>query len=133
MNQLESQISKILEKAIEVAEKTGDFAIEQAPELLQEFYNWHTIKYLMGCITPFLILFIFYRVVLLVGSKKEIIEYGEVAPTYKGRYYDNDRRIPLYTFGVVILCCSIAMFFKNIYNLCKILIAPKIYLIEYFL
>ena len=44
MNNLEEQLAKILEKALSVAEQTGEFAIEQAPLLLQKFYTWHISK-----------------------------------------------------------------------------------------
>ena len=37
-------LSKVVEKALNVAEKTGEFAIEQAPLLLKEFYSWHIAK-----------------------------------------------------------------------------------------
>ena len=44
MNELEKQLSKLVEKGIEVAEQTGNFVIEQAPDLLQEFFRWHISK-----------------------------------------------------------------------------------------
>ena len=56
MNKLEQQLGTILEKALNVAEKTGDFVLEQAPQLLQEFYMWHTSKFILGIILGIILL-----------------------------------------------------------------------------
>ena len=37
-------LAEAVKKALIVAEKTGEFAIEQAPLLLKEFYAWHITK-----------------------------------------------------------------------------------------
>ena len=41
-------LSKVVEKALIVAEKTGNFVIEQTPLLLQEFYKWHITESILG-------------------------------------------------------------------------------------
>ena len=112
---LEKQLSTILEKALNLAEKSGEFAIEQAPLLLQEFYKWHTASYVMGSllfIVP-LILFIFFY-------KKADWDYG-----------DSFTEIMCVAFGILSLV-TIIISLINIYNLVFILVAPKLYIIEYF-
>jgi hypothetical protein len=51
MNEVENQLAELIKKGIEVAEKTGEFAIEQAPLLLQEFYTWHIAKSVLLALT----------------------------------------------------------------------------------
>ena len=45
---MEELLKPYIEKALQLAEKTGEFVIEQAPELLQQFYAWHTVKNIAG-------------------------------------------------------------------------------------
>jgi len=42
---IEELLKPIIEKALKVAEQSGEFIIEQSPLLLQEFYKWHTTKH----------------------------------------------------------------------------------------
>jgi len=66
-------LEKAILKGIELAEKTGTFIIEQAPEVIQQFYRWHTISNWFGigiCVSIILILCL---VVRLIGKKKNKI------------------------------------------------------------
>ena len=64
MNELEKQLAKVIEKAIQVAEETGQFVIDQAPDLLQEFYKWHIAKSIL-MITIFIgVIWVFYLISL---------------------------------------------------------------------
>ena len=112
---LEKQLSTILEKALNLAEKSGEFAIEQAPLLLQEFYKWHTASYVMGSL-----LFIVPLILFIYFYKKSDWDYG-----------DGFIEIMSIVFGVLSFSSIIASII-NIYNLVFILVAPKLYIIEYF-
>jgi hypothetical protein len=115
MNELEKQLSTILEKALNVAEKSGDFVIEQAPLLLQEFYQWHTASHIMGAclfIVPLILFIYFYK-------------------TAEWDYNDSFKEVMSILFGVVSLV-TIIVSIVNIYFLVFISVAPKLYLIEYF-
>jgi len=48
-------LSKVVEKALIVAEKTGNFVIEQTPLLLQEFYKWHITESILGILLGLII------------------------------------------------------------------------------
>lgn len=112
MNELETQLSELLKKAIEVAEKTGEFAIEQAPLLLQEFYYWHTCKAILGvvfCLTIMFLIHFTIRYIVKLEDAKEIY------------IFEISQAIP------------IAGLFVYIYRLVFIIVAPKLYLIEYFI
>jgi hypothetical protein len=115
MNELEKQLSTILEKALNVAEKSGEFVIEQAPLLLQEFYQWHIASHIMGAcwfIVPLILFIYFYKTA----------EWG---------YSNSFEEIMAIVFGVTSLATIIAAII-NIYFLVFISVAPKLYLIEYF-
>ena len=120
MKETEETINQILIKALEVAEKTGEFAIEQAPLLLQEFYAWHTVKYIMGAF-----FFIIPLIVFVYSVKKVQNKYDED---------DLDNFPFLVAAGIsgAITIIALAIAIDSIYNLVFITVAPKLYLIEYF-
>lgn len=120
MNELEKQLAKIVEKSLEVAERTGEFVIEQAPELLQEFYMWHTASYILGIILCVAVLAVISAFVVTIGKKND---------------WDFREEVVFFSvvFGVIGGLVSLVFLFTNIYNLTFVLIAPKLYLIEYFL
>ena len=115
MNKLEEQLSIILEKSLNVAEKSGEFIIEQAPLLLQEFYQWHTASHIMSSL-----LFLLTLIPFIIFYKKATWQYG-----------DDFYEIMSTIFGVLSLC-TITVSIINIYKLVFITVAPKLYLIEYF-
>lgn len=128
-------LSEIVEKALVVAEKTGNFVIEQTPMLLQEFYNWHITVAILGILSG-IVTFLLGRYItnLWIGynesqgdySKKFFNKYSE------SNYYSE----PLIPADICFIIGSIASFFlitRNLYDLLYLLIAPKLYLIEYFI
>ena len=116
MSKLEEQLSTILEKALNVAEKSGEFIIEQAPLLLQEFYQWHTVTHIMGSL-----LFLLTLIPFIIFYKK----------TDWGSYEDSFSEIMSMVFGVSSVF-TIIISIIHIYKLVFITVAPKLYLIEYF-
>ena len=116
MNKLEEQLSIILEKSLDIAEKSGEFIIEQAPLLLQEFYQWHTASHIMGSL-----LFLLTLIPFVVFYKKADWE----------SYNDTFNQAMSIVFGIFsIFTITVSIF--NIYKLAFITVAPKLYLIEYF-
>lgn len=115
MEETEKTINQILNKALEVAEKTGEFVIEQAPLLLQEFYAWHTASAIIiaiFCLFP-LPIFIYY----FKKAKWEYLEsFEEIAAIVLGS----------------ICFIGIPIAFVSLHDLVFITVAPKLYLIEYF-
>lgn len=63
-------LAEAVKKALLVAEKTGEFAIEQAPSLLKEFYAWHITKESLGVLLSLVLLIIVYR--LYIKLKKAV-------------------------------------------------------------
>ena len=107
MSKLEEQLSVILEKSLSIAEKSGEFIIEQAPLLLQEFYQWHTASHIMGSL-----LFLLTLIPFII-------------------FYKKADEIMAVIFGTLSLF-TIIVSMVNIYKLVFITVAPKLYLIEYF-
>jgi hypothetical protein len=116
MNELEEQLSVILGKALSVAEQSGEFIIEQAPILLQEFYQWQLASYIMSCLLfiPFLIMF--------MRSYKSGMDDS----------FDNPIHIFGVMFGGVGSMVGFVMLIEGIYNIVFMTVAPKLYLIDYF-
>jgi len=144
MNEVENQLAELIKKGIEVAEKTGEFAIEQAPLLLQEFYMWHIAKALMFICVGIVVWLILRFISNLFGSKDPFkwvrnkgysFEKEEDSVLIQGKYYrkGSDNYIGAMIFKYAGLLIFTAIFFANLYKILFITIAPKLYLIEYFI
>ena len=118
MNELEEQLSVILGKALSVAEQSGEFIIEQAPLLLQEFYQWKLASNIMGCL-----LFIPFLIMFMRSYKRMMAEEC---------FDDNPINIFGTVFGGIGLVVGVVLFISCTYNIVYMTVAPKLYLIEYF-
>lgn len=121
-------LSEIAKKALIAAEKTGDFVIEQAPILLQEFYTWHIwsdVFFILFGIT--LIVFAIRLPYIWLSKEKSNFDYK-----YFNRYGDDE------IIGAWIVCVSgfiigFVVILRCVYDLTYIICAPKLYLIDYFI
>ena len=130
-NKPDEVLSKVVEKALNVAEKTGEFVIEQAPLLLQEFYNWHIVKSIFGIILGFLLIIIGYNIRKIWGRKVDKdyeADFDEIV--INGYVSEQLSTVITFVFGLIGGLVTICI---NTYALVFILIAPKLYLIEYFI
>lgn len=132
MENWEEILKPIVEEAIEVAKQTGEFVIEEAPLVLQEFYMWHTWSSIFWMVIS-LLTFLFFKYLPYLWLKEE---YDGMK--HEGKYFNRGSKhiedtntcwVILMIMGLVY----IPMFVYNLYCLLKILISPRIYLIEYFL
>ena len=131
MNELENQVAQLVKRAIEVAEVTGEFVIEQAPQVLKEVYMWHTTSYILGIVLGISMIIIGRYSINLFTEKytgEQHKSYGDIV--LFGRFGDSfGIAFPLalgFVFGSIIICI-------NVYELAFITLAPKLYLIEYFM
>lgn len=104
-------LSKAVEKGIELAEKTGNFVVEQAPDLLKEFYAWELWSNVSVIVLMLLISYVIYFI------SKKIVENADDEFLYI---------INLFQILPLILFCVSA------YKVIFISVAPKLYLIQYF-
>lgn len=116
-------LAKAVEKALVLAEKTGNFAIEQAPLLLQEFYNWHISKSVFLCVIMIIISVVF------VVSKTKLNKWAEK----EGLDWSDAEYFFSMAFTWIGILLPIPFLISFIYDLVFILVAPKLYLIEYFI
>ena len=119
-----AETEQIVKKAIEVAEKTGNFVIEQTPLLIQEFFRWHIAQNIFGLVLGLFIILLGVFFPLVFTDKKDI------GDKYLWRYcYDNTGHYITLVLSVIFGCIFIL---GCGYELIFIMTAPKIYLIEYF-
>ena len=104
-------LSKAVEKGIELAEKTGNFVVEQAPDLLKEFYAWELWSNVSVIVLMLLISYAIYFI------SKKIVENADDEFLYI---------INLFQILPLIFICVSA------YKVIFISVAPKLYLIQYF-
>lgn len=127
METLEETLKTILEKSVTLAEKSGEFVLEQAPDLLQQFFMWHSWRHGLG---------------IILGVVFIII--GMILPSIWATK-DGDYRFFLRSFdefdgeagGIASVCvgffAGIMVISIHTYKLIYITVAPKLYLIDYFL
>ena len=132
--ELEEIILNMLKKSLEIAEKTGEFVMDQAPDILREFYMWHTSKAIFYMLLG-IVFYLLGRYIPHLGLKKE-----DPKEHYTMRFFsrygegEHGNGSGIIAWGCFILLGVIGalFFFINAYNLVYILVAPKVYLIEYF-
>ena len=131
MNELEQQLSTLLKKSLEVAEATGHFAVEQAPLILQEFYNWHIFKYSAGMALGVFLILIGWNVRKLWGKKVKSGKEAGWGNVVIGTWESED--VTTFTSLLMGIGSGLFILFVNAYYLAFILVSPKLYLIEYFI
>jgi hypothetical protein len=116
---MEETLSAIVTKAMQVAEATGEFVMEQAPLLLQEFYAYRLI--LEWTWTISVGVFTFGLLALLI--------FGWVGAV-KNRDLD-DAALPL-TLLSFLWMVPFLIWVECFLDLLMLYVAPKLYLIDYF-
>ena len=135
LSKTDEVLSKAVEKGIELTEKTGNFVIEQAPDLLKEFYQWRIISCIMWIVIA-IILFLSGRYFPYLWMKDKIKEAENNEGVFFNRRtsgYMDDGNIPAWITFVALSVTAAAIIISNVYELIYISVAPKLYLIEYFI
>ena len=118
----DKQIAEILKKGLEVAEKSGNFVIEQAPDLVKQLITYKTIETSIYVLIEITLMYLIFR----------YFKY-----LYKKNNEDSDFIIDdeFHIIGMIITSLiGIFLFFvfiNDISNLIQLIFAPKIYLLEY--
>lgn len=127
-------LAEVVKKALTVAEKTGQFVVEQAPMLLQEFYYWHISKAIIGIILSLLLFFIGryapYLWLTKEKTREDNIRFFKRYNNETSSYMKNPSAS--WILFIILSLASLIIFVSNLYKLVFILVAPKLYLIEYF-
>ena len=118
----DKQIAEILKKGLEVAEKSGNFVIEQAPDLVKQLITYKTIETSISVLIEITLMYLIFR----------YFKY-----LYKKNNEDSDfiSDSEFHIAGIVITSLigifSFLAFIIEISNLIQLIFAPKIYLLEY--
>lgn len=121
MKEKDQQLAEILKKGLEAAEKTGNFVVEQAPDLIQQLIVWKTCEYIFLILISIAFLFSIYK-----WYKSAMKRYDDL-----DNFIDEPEVLVFSIYSIaVILIFGIALF-QSFFNLIQILLAPKIWLIEY--
>ena len=118
----DKQIAEILKKGLEVAEKSGNFVIEQAPDLVKQLITYKTIETSICVLIEITLMYLIFRYFKYLYKKNN--ENSDFIS-------DNEFHVG----GIIItFVLSLFLFFVFIYdisNLIQLIFAPKIYLLEY--
>lgn len=120
-------VNTALRKAIEVASATGQFVVEQAPDVIQQLMVWKTASYAVNLVVG---------VGMVVGPP---LLWGWANKKYPGwhtekGHFDNFPTISAMIAGLatgVSLVCGIPFAYSSAMGLLKITLAPKVWLLEY--
>lgn len=126
MNETDKQLAEILKKGLETAEKTGNFIVEQAPDLIKQLLIWKTVEYSIYVIMGISLIIYFYR-----WTKKVSKEMKENEDDFEDYFMDSVSSIFIAIGQMIILIVGVLLISENLHSLIQIVFAPKIYLIEY--
>ena len=126
MSETDKQLAEILKKGLETAEKTGNFIVEQAPDLIRQLLIWKTVEYSVYVILGISLIIYFYR-----WTKKVSKEMKENEDDFEDYFMDSFANILITIGQLSLLITGIILIAENLQDLIQIVFAPKIYLIEY--
>ena len=126
MNGTDKQLAEILKKGLETAEKTGNFIVEQAPDLIRQLLIWKTVEYSVYVILGISLIIYFYRWTKKVSKEMKENEYD-----FEDYFMDSFANILITIGQLSLLITGIILIAENLQDLIQIVFAPKIYLIEY--
>lgn len=143
MNKLEEQLSLMVEKAINVAEQTGQFMLDQAPDVINQFLTWKLSYHLILTLMFLTLIFLIPYIIKTLLSKKNIDDIVEDdKPRWRkdfGRYWykdysysDNSDTLMGYKITRAVSLLFVIGVIVNLIEVVYIVVAPKVYLIEYF-
>ena len=104
----DKQIAEILKKGLEAAEKSGNFVIEQAPDLVKQLITYKTIETSIYVLIEITLMYLIFRFIS-----------------------DNELHVGTIIITLVLSIFLILVFIYDISNLIKLIFAPEKYLLEY--
>lgn len=116
MDKTDEVIAKTLEAALNAAQKTGDFIVEQAPGMIEEFLRWKLVENIFAAaLSVCIVVFVF--IVRNRISRK--IDYDDEATTVS------------WLISILLSALPVIIFFRSCFNAMQIWVAPKVYLFEW--
>ena len=118
----DKQIAEILKKGLEVAEKSGNFVIEQAPDLVKQLITYKTVETSIYVLIEITLMYLIFRYFKYLYKKNN--EDSDFIP-------ENEFHVGGIIITFVLSMFLFASFITDISNLIQLIFAPKIYLLEY--
>lgn len=120
----EDLTTELINEILTILKSTKSFVVNQMPDVVQQILHWSIAESA---------LLILIGLGMFVGAVWGLIK---IRQKWKDRanHYDDDEF--LFIISAIGCVCggfvSVPIFFINLFSLVKILVAPKIYLLEYF-
>lgn len=119
-------IAKVLETALTGLQKTGEFVVEQAPDLVRQLILYKTATYAVALLFGLILLSI-----TLVSIRKLLKARKAYIASRSGYADASAYELPAALIGLVGGGSGLALISTNTFNLIKITLAPRVWLLEY--
>lgn len=138
--QLQKVLADIIAKVTSGADAVVEFSKQQLPEVLQQLLVWHFISNLLSFIIPLILLTISLTVSIrfwIKVPKQESRDKDDRCPWIADEYRDRAHKLyfkywlPGYVLPAVSFILGLVTLFNSNLIWLKIVLAPKLYLLEY--
>lgn len=134
-NEANELLMQLITKGVEVFEKSIDFASEQVPEVIEQLITWYLVSNSLGVFISLIVITLFSILIWKIFSSipkdksGENIwwDYREYGKTYEPTFTGD---MTVIISGVFIVVSVVTLCISFMTTL-KILIAPKLWLLEY--
>jgi hypothetical protein len=131
-DKLQGAIGDLITKSLDLAEVSGEFLVNEIPDVVYQLMLWHGVKSgiycLIGILLPLILLYINYRLYKWVTSVPDSEYPGNTV--WDGFNEGQEVGTIVYIISSTFICVPIACININIEWL-QIWIAPKVWLLEY--
>lgn len=129
-------LATVLTKALQLAEKTGDFVVEQAPDLVRQLLLYKTAEYAVATILGIFMLLGSLRLwVWVLRAASCSFNDDTASPKSWRKRAERLYRLDFEVWGnfpaALLVLPGAALVFANMFDLIQILLAPKVWLLEY--
>ena len=121
-SETDKQIAEILKKGLEAAEKSGNFVIEQAPDLVKQLITYKTIETSICVLIEITLMYLIFRYFKYLYKKNN--ENSDFIT-------ENEFHIGGIIINFVLSIFCFFAFIGDVSILIQLIFAPKIYLLEY--
>lgn len=113
---VENQLIELLQSVNDIK----DFTIEQAPDVVQQLLTYSLVSSL---------LYVVVNSIIIVLAYMSATKWSDQAPDLYGDW--SMSKVLSYSLGSVAGAIALAGMFVNVVKICKITLAPKLFVLEY--
>lgn len=130
----ESELKQYLLDLLGTLKEGGEFMVDQLPIFVTEYLNWSIASHSIGVLLGIGFLFIAYKGMKFVWEEHPKGADGEFYISYSPDYIsdrDISAKAPLSIASAIVgLSAGLPLLLVNLFQLAKVLVAPRVYLIE---